>query len=149
MASMKHIKPEKITITELEEALPLIRHNMSLNNRQQHHAVYAKPLLWGSKVQAEKCGKADMIMASDVLYETEYFDDLVQALLDLSKKGTLIYIGYKRRGLDPAEENRFWSLCQANSQFGIALIDQHDPDALFVPKSAEDANVQIFRLVKT
>ncbi|ORY97715.1 putative methyltransferase-domain-containing protein, partial [Syncephalastrum racemosum] len=106
------------TITELDDAVNLIYENKALNGDPS--AVNVKPLLWGDESQAAACGKADIIVASDVLYETEFFEDLAQALVHLCKPTTVIYIGYKRRGLDNSDEERFWSLCRARG-FDISV----------------------------
>ncbi|KAI9243322.1 putative methyltransferase-domain-containing protein [Phascolomyces articulosus] len=140
-----------VTITELEEALELIQRNATLNSNQPKVNIH--PLLWGNREQAEMCGKADIIMASDVLYESGFFDDLVQALYDLSKPTTKIYIGYKRRGLDTAEEERFWKRCMDRG-FKVTLlqqssdIDNNDAETDMVPDLAQQTGVQIYRLTR-
>lgn len=128
------------TITELDEAVGLIRENKARNGDPP--AVDIKPLLWGDESQAAACGKADIIVASDVLYETEFFEDLAQALVHLCKPTTVIYIGYKRRGLDTSDEERFWSLCRAQG-FDISVQDTQ------TCALAQATHVQIFRLQYT
>ncbi|KAI9322739.1 putative methyltransferase-domain-containing protein [Dichotomocladium elegans] len=133
---------EKVTITELQEAIPLILDNMSLNKRYCDR-VKVKPLLWGDTEQATEVGKADVIVASDVLYEAEFFEDLAKSLADLAKPSTRVYIGYKRRGLDVEEEERFWSLCR-HHHFAITLINETNPE--LVPRLGQEINVQIYCL---
>ena len=132
----------RVTITELDEALELIHHNAKLNHQQ----VNIRPLLWGDKAQAAACGKADVIVASDVLYEAEFFNDLTEALTDLATSTTRIYIGYKRRGLDDAEEKRFWKTCM-DHDFTITLLSNpDDPETKLVPALAQETGVHIYRL---
>ncbi|KAI8147092.1 putative methyltransferase-domain-containing protein [Fennellomyces sp. T-0311] len=139
------IEKGRVTITELDEALDLIRHNAALNHQQPS----IRPLLWGDKTQAAACGKADIIVASDVLYEAEFFDDLVNALDDLSTSSTRIYIGYKRRGLDSAEEERFWKTCTGHG-FSISLLSNpDDPEHKLVPELAQQTGVHIYRLTRS
>ncbi|KAI9491111.1 putative methyltransferase-domain-containing protein [Zychaea mexicana] len=158
-------KDINVTITELEEAMGLIQVNAKLNHDVDDpvaRRVNIRPLLWGNKEQAEACGKADIIVASDVLYEAEFFQDLVQALEDLSVPSTTrIYIGYKRRGLDTTEEDRFWKTCQDhgfkitllqqqqeqnNNSKGGVVKEENDPEAKWVPGLAQRTGVQIYRL---
>ena len=132
---------DKVTITELNEALSLIGHNVKLNDQQDQ--VNIMPLLWGDATQSTAVGKATVIVASDVLYESEFFTDLAKTLEDLSTRDTCIYIGYKRRGLDQGEEDRFWSLCRDHN-LSITLLNTSDPTML--PDIAKITNVQIYRL---
>ena len=138
-----------MTITELQEALGLIQHNATLNKNSNKSKLDIRSLLWGNKEEANACGKADIIMASDVLYEAEFFQDLVQALCDLSKPTTKIYIGYKRRGLDTTEEDRFWRTCMDHG-FKITLLQSTDGDedeeTKLIPELAQQTGVQIYRL---
>ncbi|KAI8365975.1 putative methyltransferase-domain-containing protein [Radiomyces spectabilis] len=144
--------PCQVTITELDEALPLIQKNVSLHHTLKEN-VSVKPLLWGNTEQAKACGKADIVLASDVLYEAEFFEDLVKSFVDLSTPHTRIFIGYKRRGFNAAEETRFWDLCSVH--FHITQLrpptktdtdDDDDDDAILVPSLAEATGVQIYRL---
>ncbi|KAG0165668.1 Methyltransferase-like protein 21D [Apophysomyces sp. BC1034] len=137
-----------VVITELDEALGLIDQNVTFNGYDG--TVQTKSLLWGDAKQAAECGKADVILASDVLYEAEFFEDLVKTFVDLSTSQTKIYIGYKRRGFEPEEERRFWSLCQVH--FDIILLNQcsaeDEPDVALIPSLAASAGVKIYRLTK-
>ncbi|KAI8335920.1 putative methyltransferase-domain-containing protein [Chlamydoabsidia padenii] len=144
----KNAQPSKVTITELDEATDLIKSNISLNQYLIPKCpILVKPLLWGSKSQASACGKADIILASDVLYESEFFQDLVKSFVDLCNTPSgKIYIGYKRRGFDAEEETRFWELCR--QYFDITLLNTHpsDEDAFLVPSLAITSGVQLYRL---
>ncbi|KAK4517359.1 uncharacterized protein ATC70_000694 [Mucor velutinosus] len=144
------LKQGKITITELDEAVDLIDQNIAINEFLANNTqvkLQTRNLLWGNTIQAEACGKADLIIASDVLYETQFFEDLVKAFVDLSTESTRIYIGYKRRGFDEAEERRFWSLCGAH--FNVKLLTyqgQEDEDDGLVPRMTLETGVQLYRL---
>lgn len=147
------IKQGKITITELDEAVDLIDKNILINHylttRNPQCQLQTRSLLWGNTEQAEACGKADLIIASDVLYEAQFFEDLVKAFVDLSHSTTRIYIGYKRRGFDEAEEQRFWSLCRAH--FDVKLLKyqgNEDTDDALVPPMTLETGVQLYRLTR-
>jgi predicted nicotinamide N-methyase len=148
------IKQGKITITELDEAVDLIDKNVVINSflnscsNQDLIQLETRQLLWGNTKEAEHCGKADLIIASDVLYEAQFFEDLVKAFVDLSTKTTRIYIGYKRRGFDENEERRFWSLC--SKHFEVKLLTfrgTEDIDDGLVPAMTLETGVQLYRLL--
>ncbi|KAI8968249.1 putative methyltransferase-domain-containing protein [Mycotypha africana] len=148
-------KPHKVTITELEEAIDLINKNTVANyppESQPPTVVEVKTLLWGNEKEAAACGKADLILASDVLYEAQFFKDLVEALADLSHDKTRIYIGYKRRGLTVQEEEEFWGLCNDHG-FTVDLLklksgdgSDNEVDDVLVPTITRETGVQIYRL---
>ncbi|KAI8093290.1 putative methyltransferase-domain-containing protein [Halteromyces radiatus] len=148
----KNAKPSKVTITELDEAVDLIKSNISLNDylNKKCNDLQVRKLLWGDDKQAQACGKADMILASDVLYEAEFFEDLIKSFVDLCNQkeddGGKIFIGYKRRGFDAHEEIRFWNLCR--QYFDVTLLNEHpsDEDACLVPPLAFKSGVQLYRL---
>ncbi|CEP19446.1 hypothetical protein [Parasitella parasitica] len=144
------LKQGEITITELNEAVDLIDRNIEINrflSKESQAKLRTRSLLWGNTKQAEACGKADLIIASDVLYEAQFFEDLVKTFVDLSTESTRIYIGYKRRGFDEAEELRFWALCGAH--FSVKLLvyqGQNDEDDGLVPPNTIETGVQLYRL---
>lgn len=148
MASPK-IRKGKITITEIEEAVDLISKNVSINEYLTTQIdLQVKTLLWGNSEEAKACGKVDVIIASDVLYEAQFFEDLVKTFVDLCSPTTRIYIGYKRRGFSEEEEKHFWSLCEAH--FNVTLLKyegSQDLDDNLVPKMTLETGVQIYRLV--
>ncbi|KAG1053498.1 hypothetical protein G6F43_004421 [Rhizopus delemar] len=140
----------KITITELDEAVQLIDRNILINGHLKKFSdLSTKSLLWGNKAEAEKCTKADLIIASDVLYEAHFFEDLVKTFVDLSKETTRIYIGYKRRGFNKEEEQMFWSLCKSHG-FQVTLLQfdgKQDTDDILVPPMTLETGVQLYRLL--
>lgn len=148
------IKQGKITITELDEAVDLIDKNILINNflnassNKSLLQLQTRQLLWGNTEEAQHCGKADLIIASDVLYEAQFFEDLVKTFVDLSTNTTRIYIGYKRRGFDENEERRFWSLC--SKHFEVKLLTYKgtaDEDDVLVPAMTLETGVQLYRLL--
>ncbi|KAI7864704.1 putative methyltransferase-domain-containing protein [Spinellus fusiger] len=146
-------KCKRITITEIDDALELIHKNVELNNSIRicnlKETLFIKPLLWGNAKEAAECGKADVILASDVLYESEFFEDLVKAFVDLSTESTKIYIGYKRRGFEATDEQRFWALCE--EYFDVVLLTPESPedvDSCLIPPVALVTSVHIYRLTR-
>ena len=137
-------------MTELEEAVRLIDKNVKVNQHLTKRCyIITSELAWGNKEQVEQCSKVDLIIASDVLYEAHFFQDLVKTLVDLSKDTTRIYIGYKRRGFSQEEEQTFWNLCES-SGFQVTLLEydrNQDVDDILVPSIAVEIGVQIYRLL--
>ncbi|KAI7858257.1 putative methyltransferase-domain-containing protein [Circinella umbellata] len=125
----------KLTLTDLPEALELIRenHRYNLGNTPDPH-IQIEKLCWGNTRDAKQLikrgGEPDIILASDVLYDPNCFGKLVETLKTLCVPGkTVIYLGYKRRGLKRDEENLFFDLAKANFQIttvnGNSLNNQH------------------------
>ncbi|KAF9581250.1 hypothetical protein BGW38_001796 [Lunasporangiospora selenospora] len=69
----------------------------------------------------------DLIIASDVIYDTNTFDALLDTLYALCVPGrTTIYVGYKHRGLDIVAEQRFFDrlgtmFIVQETQFGLGV----------------------------
>ncbi|KAI9318012.1 putative methyltransferase-domain-containing protein [Dichotomocladium elegans] len=118
-----HLDPDyttKFTLTDLEDALELIRYNYQLNfgnNLEHDKNISIQRLRWGSSKDAKavyrNSGKPDIIIASDVLYEPNCFPLLVRSLALLSEPGkTVIYLGYKKRGLQDKDERLFFDMAK-------------------------------------
>ncbi|KAG0171407.1 hypothetical protein DFQ29_008850 [Apophysomyces sp. BC1021] len=116
----------RITLTDLPQALDLIRHNKDINIRKALPNVSVERLRWGNDSDAKRVlskAEADIVIASDVLYEPACFGRLVKTLTYLTTPGkTVIYLGYKRRGLNDEEEAKFFDLCSV--EFHIHLIQE-------------------------
>ncbi|KAF7720803.1 Methyltransferase-like protein 21B [Apophysomyces ossiformis] len=121
----------QVTLTDLPQALGLIQHNKDINMGKKPLKVSIERLRWGHDGDARKIlgkGQADIIIASDVLYEPACFGYLVKTLEYLSTPGkTVIYLGYKRRGLNDEEEANFFNLCSVG--FHIHLIQESQGEA--------------------
>ncbi|CAO3648168.1 unnamed protein product [Mucor hiemalis] len=105
-----------IVLTDLKEALNLIDQNRKLNNIEQSNHLEITPLSWGDKAEANNIirdnNELDIIIASDVLYNVAHFPSLISTFLHLSNKNTIIYFGYKQRGLTYEEETMFFDQCK-------------------------------------
>ncbi|KAJ3209308.1 hypothetical protein HDU67_006281 [Dinochytrium kinnereticum] len=101
-----------VTLTDLKEALSIAeknKHLLSQKYPEQASRVNIGDLLWGDSDAAERYGKQSVIIASDVVYEVECFDQLLDTFLDLSTHGTELWLVYKKRGLEQDEEDAFFS----------------------------------------
>lgn len=115
-------------MTDLPSALGILRENKDLNlGPGADPRLRIEGLQWGNKKQLQAIvgtQPADIILASDVLYEPSCFADLVTTLEDMSTPGrTVIFLGYKRRGLNDEEEALFFQL--AESKFHINVVTEH------------------------
>ncbi|KAJ3350546.1 hypothetical protein HDU83_009569 [Entophlyctis luteolus] len=86
--------------------------NMDLITKQGSH-VDIEGMWWGDEEKLAQLGTFDVIVAADVVYETEYFDDLFKTLECLCNDQSEIWLVYKRRGLSLDEESGFFDrICQ-------------------------------------
>ncbi|KAI9140704.1 putative methyltransferase-domain-containing protein [Paraphysoderma sedebokerense] len=104
-----------ICLTDLSDVVPLIRHNLTLNSAafSSSVSVSATDLLWGdidahARISSAGTKKFDLILCSDILYETESFIELLSTLNELCDEKGEIWMGYKFRGLTGDEENMFF-----------------------------------------
>lgn len=128
------VKPPLITLTDVQEALPLIRHNYLMNmlpqqvrerrcptnvpegNIADQALVSIQPLRWGFHCDALKIltvKPIDYLVASDVLYDSSKSSALAQTLIHLSTPGiTTVYLVYKKRALKREDEEAFFKDCR-------------------------------------
>lgn len=133
-----HPQPPIIILTDTKEALPLLYENQTINQVN----VDINTLHWGKKKDARRITSAttnvtkfkpfhmtkktscplDIVIASDLLYNAKDMVNLVQTFLDLCTYGkTVIYFGYKNRGLKEEELIQFFQLCRVH--FHVDLIN--------------------------
>ncbi|CAO3591789.1 unnamed protein product [Absidia cylindrospora] len=133
----KHMFPQyhqnmKTILTDLPEALPLIHYNQQLNGIATTDDISVAPLCWGKMEdmwRIKKKAPIDIIIASDVLYEPSQFDALMKTLVYLSEPDrTVIYLGYKRRGLKASDEEYFFTLCC--DAFDMQAVGYSDDDGV-------------------
>jgi predicted nicotinamide N-methyase len=104
----------RVVLTDLKEALPLIKSNQQLNNIDN---VDVQTLKWGVKQNIDQVLDSEgfnTIFVSDVLYNTCDFQSLINTLRQLTfeRKDTAVYLGYKPRGLKISEERLFFNECK-------------------------------------
>lgn len=113
-----------VILTDVKDALTLINTNVQANQLRvaPDITIEAKDLRW-SKVNVKELNlePLDTVVASDVIYEPEHFDSLLETLVELCTPGrTQVFIGYKPRGLDPEVEARFFQrLFGAGGEFTV------------------------------
>ncbi|KAI8875804.1 hypothetical protein K501DRAFT_263220 [Backusella circina FSU 941] len=113
----------EIILTDLQDALYILEYNRAKNFLANN--AHVMPLTWGNRKDEQlilKNGPIDFIIASDVLYKPEHFQDLVNTLDQLCSRSsgmTKVYLGYKKRGLSEESEDMFFDLC--SKKFHIYL----------------------------
>ncbi|CAB4429502.1 unnamed protein product [Rhizophagus irregularis] len=131
-----------IILTDLDYALKLVRGNLELNKHildfSSKVTVDVDSLRWGDLTKAENFGVLDYVFASDVVYEPDLFDSLVQTLISVCTPGrTKIYLGYKKRGLTKEEETRFFD--ELGNKFQISVVQG-------LGNLAEEGKVNVYEL---
>ncbi|CAG8571940.1 12134_t:CDS:2 [Cetraspora pellucida] len=149
MTSLKKIGIKRgvkthVILTDLDHALNLIRDNYSLNNHvlgvMNSVSIEIESLKWGDTSKAKQLDAIDYVFASDVVYEPDLFDSLIQTLVTVCTPGrTKIFLGYKRRGLTKEEETCFFSKLQ--SRFRMSLL----PD---LENVADEGQIYIYELCR-
>ncbi|KAJ3044552.1 hypothetical protein HK097_001440 [Rhizophlyctis rosea] len=109
-----------VVLTDVEGCLEGVRKNVEINAdllAKMNSTVRVLPLMWGNESQMSGVNEAigprqsrspidhfDIILALDVIYETEYFGTLLDTLDKMSGSETEVWIVYKKRGLEGEEE---------------------------------------------
>ena len=112
-AALKQKKSRKIvtvTMTDVEEALNTIRDNVALNDDLEKGRLRICALPWGDEIASSVIATPDLIIACDLIYESDLLPLLYETFCSLSKPGTRILIGYKQRGLSIAEKSDTWQM---------------------------------------
>lgn len=113
-----------VILSDVQEALELIKTNQRLNHIQDSPRLMIEPLYWGNVQSAQRLLRGqelDIIIASDIIYRKSDFTSILSAFRQLCSAKTIIYLGYKTRGLKPSEEKEFFDRC--NIFFHVKLLD--------------------------
>ncbi|KAI9219259.1 putative methyltransferase-domain-containing protein [Blastocladiella britannica] len=107
----------QISCTDLPEAVPLLAANLAATPVEPH------ALPWGDEPAARALGPADLVIASDVVYQAELLPMLAATLAALvpPASGGRVVFGYKPRGLTSAEEDAFF-VGALVEQYGFRVI---------------------------
>ncbi|KAG0048501.1 hypothetical protein BGZ83_006564 [Gryganskiella cystojenkinii] len=110
-------------MTDVQDALPLIKINVQQNRSRlaPDIDVIVKELRWGrADVRKLRLEPLDIVVASDVIYEPDHLDSLLETLEELSTPGrTKIFIGYKPRGLPETIERSFFQRLLCSTKFSV------------------------------
>ncbi|KAK9815052.1 hypothetical protein WJX73_005953 [Symbiochloris irregularis] len=86
-----------VLLTDLTHVVPLTSHNVTANCGEQNHRSSVCKYTWGDEVKPLG-PQPDLIIGSDVVYQQEYFDDLIDTIWRLSAPHTLTFLAYRVRG---------------------------------------------------
>ncbi|KAK9325229.1 putative methyltransferase-domain-containing protein [Lipomyces orientalis] len=104
------IEDFRLALTDVEEAIPLIRENAIRCCPDRYHEIVVDSLYWGAQEKRIDYSPFDVVIACDLIYDNEYFDDLLVTLERLCIPGkTTVFLGYKPRGLSSDEKSELWS----------------------------------------
>lgn len=124
-------QPPQITLSDIHEVLDLIKVNQTLNCIKNSEYLKIEPLHWGNAqdsknlLSKQKGKELDIIIASDIIYRKNDFESILATFRHLCIPKTVIYLGYKSRGLRSFEEREFFDEC--NKYFNIHLLSYKEP----------------------
>ncbi|CAG8569200.1 10886_t:CDS:2 [Paraglomus brasilianum] len=141
--AVKEMKQTTVLLTDLEPAIDLIEKNQSLNHylfKDVKVSTEIEVLSWGDVSKTRRLGPFDIVLASDVIYEPELFDALIQTFVTVcTPNQTHVYVGYKRRGLSPQEEEEFF--LKLAEEFKVTVVEG-------IGKAAEEQKIKIYKLTR-
>ena len=130
----------EVILSDIPEIVPLIETNLQQNNAvltllQRHGTgrVRSLSLPWGqllsSASSARGCERGltttvDLVFASDCLYDSTFFDDLLETLLRVTHQGSIVYFGYQVR--HPAREHDFFNRLINSGSFSSSSVHLYD-----------------------
>ena len=111
-----------LTLTDLEELVPLMEENVSLN-KLSPSLTSVLPLKWGSTSPLSLSSHSfDIVVGADVLYvDRDIFDDLLITLLEVVKGKTICFLSGARRH---TFEETYLSLLRKD--FTLSAVDISD-----------------------
>ncbi|XP_022105819.1 protein-lysine methyltransferase METTL21D-like isoform X2 [Acanthaster planci] len=117
-----------VTVTDLEDFIPLMQLNIDTNKSVIRGTITAKTLQWGASV-ANFLPHPDVILMSDCVYYLEAVDDLVKTMNELSGPETVILCSYEERtmGQNLQSLDRFLKLVHEIFSVEEVPLDQQDP----------------------
>ncbi|DBA05356.1 TPA: hypothetical protein N0F65_007518 [Lagenidium giganteum] len=138
----------RVTLTDIEEVVPLLRYNISLNYPgpvSDNAGPRAVSHLWGSATHGLRT-RPDLIVLSDVVYDPEGYQPLVTSLRALAGSETLILMAHRSR--NPMEHQFFQLLDTAFTAVQVdwaSLFESHG-SSTGVQHDSVLRDVKIFRI---
>ncbi|KAL6477753.1 hypothetical protein MHYP_G00135880 [Metynnis hypsauchen] len=119
-----------VTVTDLEDLLPLLELNIRENqNLISTGSITAKVLKWGEDV-TDFLPHPDYILMADCIYYEQSVQPLVETLKALSGPETCIICCYEQRtvGVNPEVERRFFELLLQDFESEKVPAERQDPE---------------------
>ena len=117
------LAPLSLTMTDMGDIIPLLRHNIALNGASSRCTAIAFP--WQSKLPIG-ISSPDVVLLSDVVYDPEGYLPLQEALLACSTVETCILMAHRSRH---PQENEFFE--NMKKDFQLDIIHQHEDIQIF------------------
>lgn len=113
--------------------MPLLRHNVHLNAAilADNPSLTSRTLQWGNKHQLEWVLKefngasVDLVLASDLTYWPELFDQLIETLHGLCGATTIVLIAYEERSVE--NEKKFFETLRSSFEVSEVPSQLLDP----------------------
>lgn len=106
-----HFPTARIIVSDLEEAVTVMQDNIALNRHKIKAGVTTevRVIRWGNMDDVADLEPLDIVVACDLIYESELLPLLVETLDALTtRRRTRVIIGYKQRGLTKDEKEKLW-----------------------------------------
>lgn len=103
---------KSVTLTDLSSVLPHLVENVEICRRfySDGGELEVSELCWGQTPLNDMIGNFDIIIASDVIYELEYFPALLHTINEIATTSQIeIYLGYRARGIQKSQENEIFT----------------------------------------
>ncbi|KAH3667909.1 hypothetical protein WICMUC_005187 [Wickerhamomyces mucosus] len=128
----------KIYITDIEELVPLMNKNISLNGVES--TVFARTLSWGAELPDYAKEDVDVVLAADCVYLEKAFPLLEKTLIDLTSdnEDCLILMSYRKRR---KADSKFFKKIKKN--FTIKQINDFKDYDYYLKQS-----VNLFQLIR-
>ena len=134
---MAVLEAAAVTLTDMAGNLPLLEKNKQLLEDDCKKRITVKELMWGSCVQNFD-PPLDIIVATDVVYNHDVVQPLVDTLKALSGPHTHVYFAY---GRNRTAEESFFNL--AHKEFASQALTTPDLDAMY---HCDDVDVYTLKL---
>jgi len=137
------VKGAKVIITDLEQFVPLMQMNVTQNaSKLKDNRMQACALKWGDDLENFK-DEYDFILMADLIYYNESLIPLVQTMVALSSKRTVILMSYEERstGNKPQLQKEFFKL--AEEYFIIHEVPTEEQDPVY---NSDDIHIYEMKL---
>ena len=155
--SLSSLQPAHVTLTDTAELMPLVEANLSFNRYLGTHEMRYQLECFRAQAYNWTCDSAvvssllpcDLILASDVVYDAECFQALLQAIHDMLETASssrvfsveelstttgcdersperIMLLVYRKRNED--EEAEFFNLLYAQTNLQVSLIEQGEEE---------------------
>ena len=134
---MAVLQAAAVTLTDMAGNLPLLEKNKQLLEEECKKRITVEELMWGSDVQKFN-PPLDVIVATDVVYNHDVVQPLIESLRALSGPETQVYLAYGRNR--SAEESFFRGV---HKEFVSKALTTPDLDSVY---HCEDVDVYALHL---